>query len=153
MNKLQLKTTAAELLTLMCVLFAATASSAETAEPAAPPSPPKRYLSQPPDVRHLANITEIMVVLKPVKRTYVNIHYDWGNGKKESRREEASLSSEEVRNLSKAAGVVLRLKQVSSSAIRVVIDGATMNAVEARKFSQVDGLELVEPISFRSHMQ
>lgn len=91
------------------------------------------------------SVTEIVVTLKSQVRTYVNRHYDWGNGTKEYRREEAPMSAEEVRKLSKAAGVNLKLKPRSlSHEIRVLHEDPPISEVEARKLSKADGLELIE---------
>lgn len=146
MNKLQSKF-AAVLLALMCGFLNLGVTNAD---PTQPPeiSPPKRYFNEQPDTSHLANITEVMVVLKPAMRTYANLRYDWGNGKKELRREEMPMSVKDLRKIRVAAGIELKLKLASSSVARAIPEGTPMTAAEASKFSKVDGLELVE----RTHL-
>ena len=92
------------------------------------------------------SVTEISVTLKPHARSYVNRLYDWGNGMKtEHRREEARMSADEIRKLSKAAGVELKLQpRPVGQGIRILHEDTPINAVEARRLSKADGLELLE---------
>ena len=99
------------------------------------------------DLENTPSITQVMVKLKSGVCFYVDRHYDWINGKTEYRREEAPMSTEEVRKLSGAAGIKLKLKpMIFPQELRALHESARMTAVEARKFSKVDGLELIDGI-------